>query len=409
MTFLFWVFVAATAGLVLLPVSIELGARLWLRRRGRYYVFPPGLRLLLHPDPEVFPELEPVVRFEINAEGERGNEVPRCKRGERLYRVLVAGGSQPEGYLLDQATFWPGALQRLLQQPASASRLGAANVHVGSIARSGVGSEALELVLERVLPRYPRLDAIIILVGASDVLQWLEQGAPPAPPTSPRVQDVFMCHPEGLFRWRPNELAAVELLRRARRRWLRPVEVHNPAGRWIGNARAMRARAPEILTTTSDPSPMLDYFETYFRRLVQRAQTHADRVLVIEQPWFAPPFRPEEAAHMWHGGTGQAWRSDVTAYYSFEVVSRLMARLNRRARRVAKALDVEDLDLMPILDRNLETYYDGFHATPAGAKDVAAAVAAAILRQPLPPGPRLESRPLSAVPTEQPHEAAVLS
>jgi len=117
MTFPFWVFVAATAGLVVLPVSLELCARLWLRRRGRYYVFPPGLRLRLHPDPEVFPELEPVVRFEINAEGERGNEVPRCKRGERLYRVLVAGGSQPEGYLLDQATFWPGALQRLLQQP----------------------------------------------------------------------------------------------------------------------------------------------------------------------------------------------------------------------------------------------------------------------------------------------------
>jgi len=154
---------------------------------------------------------------------------------------------------------------------------------------------------------------------------------------------------------------------------------------------------------------MLDYFETYFRRLVQRAQTHADRVLVIEQPWFDPPFTLEEAAHMWHGGTGQAWRANVTAYYSFEVVSRLMASLNRRARRVAKALDVEDLDLMPILDRNLETYYDGFHATPAGAMAVAAAVAAAILRQPLPRESPARTRSAAAIPREQLDETAVLS
>jgi hypothetical protein len=38
---------------------------------------------------------------------------------------------------------------------------------------------------------------------------------------------------------------------------------------------------------------------------------------------------------------------------------------------------------MPLLDRSLTTYYDGFHLTPAGAKAVARAVGAAILRQPV--------------------------
>jgi len=407
MTYLFWVFLAAA--LVLVPVTAELSVRLWLRRRGRYYIFPPGLRLRLHPDPEVFPELELVVRFEVNNDGERGDEVPHVRAGETLYRVLVVGGSQPEGYLLDQHTCWPGALHSLLHMPDHRQRLGASKVHVGSIARSGVGSEALDLILERVLPRYPRLQAIIILVGASDVLQWLEQGTPPAPPASPRVRDIFMCHPEGPFRWRPNELAVIELLRRLRRRWLRPIEVHNPAGRWIGNARAMRARATEIRTTTSDPSPMLDHFETHFRRLIRRAERHADRVLVVEQPWFEKSYSPEEAAHMWHGGLGQAWRAEITTYYSFDVVSGLMALVNTRAGRVANAFGVEHLDLMPWLDRSLEMYYDGFHATPAGAKVVAAAVAATILQQPLPPGPHGRTRSPSAVAAEQPDEAAVLS
>ena len=102
-----WVLAAAV--LMLLPVVVELAVRWWLRHRGAYYVFPPGLRLRLHPDPEVFPQCEPVVRFDINSDGGRGDEVPRSRPVDRLYRALVAGGSQPEGYLLDQDTSWPGA------------------------------------------------------------------------------------------------------------------------------------------------------------------------------------------------------------------------------------------------------------------------------------------------------------
>src|SRR5262245_27572008 len=127
---------------------------------GAYYAFPPGLRLRLHVDRETFPALDPVVRFEINGDGERGSDVPRLRRGERLYRVLVAGGSQPECYLLDQAACWPGALQRLLSAPERRRALAAAHVHVGSVARSGVGAEALDRLLAGVLPRYRRLDAI---------------------------------------------------------------------------------------------------------------------------------------------------------------------------------------------------------------------------------------------------------
>jgi hypothetical protein len=40
----------------------------------------------------------------------------------------------------------------------------------------------------------------------------------------------------------------------------------------------------------------------------------------------------EEEAMMWHGGVGQAWREEVTTYYSTQVLSRLMALLDARAR-----------------------------------------------------------------------------
>lgn len=374
---------AAAAALLVLVLVAELLARWRIRHRNLYYVFPPGLRLLLQPHPVVSTRLEPMVRFEVNSEGERGGEIPRLPSGD-LYRALVVGGSQPEGYLLDQDTSWPGALQRLLQTPPHLMRLGASKVHVGSIARSGVDSQALDLILERVLPRYDGLQAIIVLVGASDVLRWLEQGAPPRPPAPARPSDVFRCHPELAFGWAPRRLALVESIRRLRRRWLRPVERHEGAGEWIRNARAMRARAKVLRATMPDVDPMLDNFERHFASVLRRAMAHADRVLVVRQPWFDRECTPEEAAQMWHGGVGQAWREEVTTFYSLEVLSKLMALLDARAVRVARDLGVEHVDVRPILEPSLENYYDFFHATPAGARMVATAVAMATVRQPLP-------------------------
>jgi lysophospholipase L1-like esterase len=366
--------------LLLLAVAIELGARWWIRHRTPYFVLPPGLRLRLEPDPAVLPQLERSVRFDVNSDGERGDDVPRSRDG--LFRVLVAGGSQPEGYLLDQDTAWPGALHRLLQEPEHLKRLGVSRAHVGNIARSGVGSQALDLILGRVLPRYSRLQAIIILVGASDVLHWLETGAPPSAPPPASTSDVFRCHPELSFGWTMNRLAVVELLLRLRQRWLRPVQVHANTCRWIAKARSMRARATEIRSDVPDPSPMLAHFDEHFRSALRRAKAHADRVIVVRQPWFDKHCTPEEAALMWHGGVGQAWRENVSTFYSCEVLSRLMALLDARAARAAHELGIEQVDLMPVVEPSVKTYYDFFHATPAGSRTIAEAVAAVVLRLP---------------------------
>ena len=360
--------------------AAELLSRWWIRHRSRYYVLPPGWRLRLRPDPDVFPQLESLVRFEVNSHGERGPELTRT--GGRLYRVLVVGGSQPEGYLLDQDTTWPGALYRMLQRPEHLRAVHADRVHVGSIARSGVGSEGLNLILERILPQYPRLDTIIILVGASDVLRWLEVGAPPAPPPPVRPSEVFRCDRENPFGWRPRDFALVEIGRRLHRRWGRPVEVNERACRWIDRARAMRAAATTVRTAMPDPTPMLDHFDRHLRRAIARAQAHADRVLVVRQPWFANP-SPSDLALMWHGGAGQAWRENVTTFFSTEVLASLMLCLDTKASEIARDLGVEQLDLMPVLPGSSATYYDFFHATPAGARIIAAAIAATLLRRPM--------------------------
>ena len=372
---------AAVALVVLLGLvaAAELISRWWIRRDG-YYVLPPGLRMRVCPDPDTFPTMERSIRFDVNADGERASAVSRATQG--LYRVLVAGGSQPEGYLLDQATFWPGQLEARLRTPSNQRRLGATHVHVGSIARSGVGSEALDLIFRKVLRRYPRLQLIIVLVGASDVLRWLEAAAPSSPPPDVQVNEIFRCHPEVAFGWKPSRLAVAEVSRRLSHRWLRPVHFQDRACRWIGRARTMRANAKEIRNSVPDPAPMLNHFDVHFRHAIALAKTHADRVLIVRQPWFDKQCSAPEAALMWHGAIGQAWREPVSTFFSHDVLRRLMARVDERASEIARDLDVEQLDMRPHLDPSVDTYYDFFHVTPLGAAQFAAVVAEAVVAGP---------------------------
>jgi len=373
----------------------ELAARWWIRHRTRHHVWAPWLRLELHQVP-VFPEVERVARFEVNADGERGGPVREGEPG--LYRTLVAGGSAVECLALDQPTSWTGALERNLTRPESLRTLGARRAHVGSIGRGGISSRHLDLIFEHLLPEYPRLSLIVVMVGGNDVVLWLEDGAPPSPPAPLDVSEVFPVHPERRFGWHPRQWALPDVARRLQRSWLHPVEVRKDAGAWVSRARRMRAEAKELRTQVSDPSVMVDSFEQHFRRLLQRAAAHADRVLVVRQPWFErKTYTAEEAGRLWHGGLGKAWKEHITVYYAQDVLNRLMGLVDARATLVAEELGIEHLDLRPVLAPTLDNYYDFVHYTPAGAAIVARAVASAVLRR----SPRSRHSPpfVRAVPT----------
>ncbi len=373
----FWIWALGLAAAVLLIA--EVACRWWVRRRSGYYVWPPGKRLEIRLDRDVFPEGERRVRFDVNADGERGGEVPAP---EGRYRILVTGGSATECYALDQRTSWPGALERLLSAPDAIRALGARRVHVGNIGRSYIGSAELDFVLERVLPQYRHLDAIIIMVGAGDVVQWLEEGAPPSlPPACIPAGRIFSRHPEQRFGWHPSQWALIEVARRLRRSLLRPREIEERAGAWYATARRMRAEAKEIRSTVPDPAVMVDRFEHYFRRVLGRAKAHAERVIVARQPWFEKDYTAAEVAHFWHGGVGKAWRAPITVYYSLEVINHLMGLMDGRAAAVAVECGVEQVDLQSLVTPGLQHYYDHTHFTAAGAAVVAEALATALTRE----------------------------
>jgi lysophospholipase L1-like esterase len=238
----------------------------------------------------------------------------------------------------------------------------------------------LDLIFARVLRQYSHLDAILIMVGASDVYHWLEEGARPEHAPSPVPESMlFAQHPDQRFGWNPRAWALAEVARRLRRSWFRPSQVKERAAGWYATACRMRAHAKEVRTTMPDPAVVLAHFEQHFDRLLRAAQARADRVLVVRQPWFEGEYTSEELAHFWQGAVGKAWKETVTVYYSLDVVNRLLGLVDSRVARVADTLGVQHIDLRPLLTERLRHYYDHDHHTPTGAAVIARAVAAAFL------------------------------
>ena len=368
---------ACVGSLAATVAGLELAARAWWRSRKEYYVWRPFDRTHMQLDRAALPSLEPLVRFEINAEGERGSELPADRVG--LYRVLVAGGSAAEGYMLDQPSSWPGVLESHLREPAALERLGARRVHVGNIARSLVPCETIVTMLERSLPRYEKLDLVLLMVGASDAVTWLEQRCPvPLPAARFGLDYMFDEHCERRFGWKPDALALRTLLSRLTRRSRAP-RIRERTGAKLVELRERRRNAVRWIETTPNPEPMLQRFEQNLARMVELARARGARVVIVRQPWFDKELSEAEEAVMWNFCVGRPYVETTTDYYTHPLVRSLLTRLDERAEATARRLGVEQLDLRGLVASNLENYYDYLHFTPTGARKVAEAVASAVL------------------------------
>ncbi len=368
-------------GLLGLVVLAELGLRVVLRLRNRWYVWTPHQRTRMHLDREALPALDPVVRIEFNRDGERGTPPPRDVAG--CYRVLVAGGSAAEGYYLDQDVNWPQVVQDILRSPERLASLAARDAHVGNISRSLVPCEAITTMLARTLPTYDRLDVVVFFVGASDVVHWLERGTPPelVDGMIPEAQ-MFAVTPR--VGWGPHRknLALWRFFSEAYRARLRPVQERHDVGRQLTDLRRMRAEARILIDEVPDPAPLLDYFGRHFREMLRVARRHAKRVLVVRQPWFDRPLSDAEAAVMWNFALGRPRSGPVDTYYTHRVVAELMTAVDALAARIAEEEKVEQLDVLSQLDLDLETFYDYLHFTPAGSRHLAELVSESILHPP---------------------------
>lgn len=367
----------------LLPVAFvlsEIGARLWLRVRNRYYLWAPHRRTLQVLDQGSLPGLPELARFEVNKDGERGDEPPA--EAWEAYRILVLGGSSTECRYIDQKSSWPAVVQQFLNQPESLDLLRARRAHVGNIGRSLTTCRHLKAILERVLPRYDQVDAIVLMVGASDVVHWLADGAGREKEEKPiREDELFEEQPSGPFGWTPGTLALRRVLASGLRKLVRRMETHRGAGRGVGRARKARAAAEKLIDTLPDPAPLLAHFDAHFRALVRLAQEEAQTVIVVRPCWARGGVGQDAPENGWMFADGDLKTGKVERWYTQRVADRLLEMVERRISTVARELGVAEIDPKLLVDASAEHFYDVGHLTPAGCAIVGNSIAQAVLRE----------------------------
>lgn len=362
-------------------VAVELGLRAIVSRRGGYYRYTPHWRERLDHSRIDIPGFPATSLVEINSEGERGGPAPA--ESENCYRVLVVGGSAAECYHLDQRATWSAVVERILGEPENRARLRTPRVHVGNVARAIVPVGPMRFMLEKLLRRYRKLDAIVLMTGASDIVSWMERGAPANISEDAHrfgLDRLFEHHPEKQWGTRPSETAMWRTLSQWNRRLRKPIVEEPGLSAWLPRVRKMRAEAPTRIDEVPDATELFDNFERDLRGLLRLLQKSATRVVLARQPWFGPNPTAEEEAMFWNFGLGRPYKEQVSSYFTPRVVDALMTEMDRRASKIALEVGVEQIDVASRMERSARTFYDELHFTPAGAEQVGRIVAEQLLR-----------------------------
>ncbi|MEM7345451.1 MAG: SGNH/GDSL hydrolase family protein, partial [Chloroflexota bacterium] len=368
----------ALLSIVVALVASELLLRVVVPPPTKYHVWKPGVRRLIEPDSEALPGVSGETNVVINDEGFRGDELT----ANTGYKIITIGGSTTENFYLDQIETWPHSVQRKLNE--SESNLQA---WVGNAGRSGHTTREHVLQAKHLLPQYPDLDAVILLVGINDLALRLEQGEQYSAnyAISPRLMnrafDVLPQQDTNLLPYYQQSAIwrLVDTIQQAQRRvaTVTDVEVLQENGQVFIRRREQRQSAP-ILDQLPDLSESLVEYQRNINAIIDTAETHNTRLILVTQPTlWQEDLTPEEAALLWFG-----WGPNRDYFYQVDALIEGLTRYNETLLEICRQRQVECLDLAQQLPQTSKIFYDDVHFTEYGAEQVATIVANYLLQQP---------------------------
>ena len=371
--------VFGVASLVLFAAAAELLARALLP--SHYYVWPPGFSRTSEPEPGTVLGISGASRLTINAEGMRGDPMGSTPR----YRILAVGGSTTICGYLDDSEAWP----YLVQQRAN-NAIGRDAVWVGNVGRPGHTTALHVLQVETLLRQYPRIDAVVLLVGINDLLLHLalrrERPSAASPTRTDLLRRAFSIVPPDPGPWyRRSE--AVHVLKSAAAQ-LRARTSNQPlmdgTGRLVSGARTHRRNAGVFLEAMpADLSMALKGFAANLVRIIDAAEQARVRVILLTQPaLWRYGLTQTERDQLWMGGPALNRLRDGAEYYSVEALAAGMHRFNLTLLRVCEEQRVECVHVAKDVPRDPSMFWDDAHFTEAGARRVAARVSDYLLSVP---------------------------
>ena len=377
--------------LVLFLAIAELALRLSLP--DGYYVWPPNFRETFAPDASVVKGARDESSLTINAQGMRGDPLPK---GERT-RLLAIGGSTTICTYLDDGDAWPYLVQRRLE-----SVVGEGSVWVGNVGRPGHTTAHHRLQLEKLLAQYPEIDAVLMLVGINDMV-WRIQAlrdpvALPPPGSDQALRLAFSVFPgwDADSPWYRRTGIARFLMARS---WRLPGQraegpLVDARGEFVIRARDYRRRATSFLEELPGLPDGLAGYQRSLNEIVDVARAANVRLIFLTQPTlWREDLRPEEEASLWMGGPRFDRLAPGAEFHAVRALADGMARYNQTLLRVCRERGVECIDVASQLPRDGAMFWDDAHFTAIGSRRLAQLVSDYLLAQaPLKRQPRVSRR-----------------
>lgn len=344
--------------------------RKYLPRSPLHYPWIPNSRVSFTLDPEQYPGFDLAGEFRINPIGERGSTL--APRGSaRPLRILVMGGSAAECPAFSDEYYWPLVLQGELKRSGLMDELGYSSISVGSIGRSLSPIQLQKDALDLISGRYREVDFVVTFFGASDVLQWMEQGCDLARfKKSMHLKSFFRANCLPPYELNPTQSAVGKLSKQVMRKLISQPVTTLSMGANLRKLRARRGNATEMLSVAPGIDEFYDFFRQCFAEFIKSLSGICRRIVVVEQPWICRPICADEEKMMWHFSFGDPRKSDRGPYFGHDYTDGVMRRISAIQHEVASARGFPFVSLIDKLPADLDHYADYFHQTPKGSVEI---------------------------------------
>lgn len=358
--------------------SIVIGGEIALRVVGPYthgyWIWPAGVHRTFHPDPTIFPGITGTSEVRISSAGVRGDEFS----DQQDIRILAIGGSTTICVYLDQTEAWPSVLQTRLN--GGNSRV---NVWVGNLGMSGFSTRHHILQMKYQLAQFPKIDIIIMMVGANDFGLRLLRDVQYDPEYLQRdgAEQVQMRRTFCFYPIHKGELLSLKntvwwRLVHSARIALFSEKVQDATGKRLQLMRERRSKAKILVERLPDLQSALKEYERNLRTIIDLGRRNSIRMIFLTQPsiW-RPDLTAREKGLLWGGGIGHFEERQVDRYYSVSAMIRGLGLYNGTLREVCRSEGVECIDLASMLPKDTTVFYDDYHFNESGARLVAEIIA----------------------------------
>ena len=354
-------------GLILAEFS--LGLFLFSGDEDKFCVWPPLLEQTFEPDSLLFPGIKGTSLFQINENGFRGEKGPDTHKTN----FLVLGGSTAECLYLDQQETWPFLIGLgLCRSDHSGEK---SNYWVGNAGRSGYSSRHNILEMRHLLPQFPAIDTVLILIGGNDFLRRLHEGEnySPAYDKQELMERTFLIRPLKSYQPWYKRLALWHLIRiqiREYQKMQHKETVQDASGKFLKEWREARTKSEQFIRQLPTMETALEEYQNNLLEIIRLADSLSVEIVLMTQPvMWRPQMSPADDVLLTAGALGLG--NEAGQFYSTEALYGGMEMYNEVTRNTAISKGKKLVDLARLIPPNQTMFYDDMHFNEYGAQRVA--------------------------------------